>query len=86
MDGKSSWPLPQPLSNNGAEFAENPEPRYPCILLLDTSWSMKGQPIAQLNEGLVTFKDDLAADALPAKISFFREAQTTTAGEMLNSL
>jgi hypothetical protein len=23
MDGKSSWSLPQPLSNNEAEFAEN---------------------------------------------------------------
>ena len=51
----------------GAEFAENPEPRCPCILLLDTSGSMKGEPIAQLNEGLVTFKDELSADALAQK-------------------
>lgn len=48
----------------GAEFAENPEPRCPCILLLDTSGSMKGEPINQLNDGLVVFKDELAADAL----------------------
>lgn len=27
-----------------AEFAENPEPRCPCILLLDTSGSMEGDP------------------------------------------
>ena len=51
----------------GAEFAENPEPRCPCILLLDTSGSMKGEPIAQLNEGLVVFKDELTADALAQK-------------------
>ena len=50
-----------------AEFAENPEPRCPCILLLDTSGSMKAEPLAQLNDGLVTFKDELAADALAQK-------------------
>ena len=30
-------------------FAENPEPRCPCLLLLDTSGSMAGKPIAELN-------------------------------------
>jgi uncharacterized protein YegL len=43
----------------GVEFAENPEPRCPCILLLDTSGSMQGAPIRELNNGLVTFKDEL---------------------------
>lgn len=50
-----------------AEFAENPEPRCPCLLLLDTSGSMQGNPIHELNAGLVTFKDELTADALAAK-------------------
>jgi len=50
-----------------AEFVENPEPRCPCVLLLDTSGSMNGQPIAELNSGLLTFKDELAADALAEK-------------------
>lgn len=50
-----------------AEFAENPEPRCPCLLLLDTSGSMQGSPIAELNDGLVAFKDELAADDLAAK-------------------
>ncbi len=27
------------------EFAENPEPRCPCVLLLDTSGSMQGAAI-----------------------------------------
>lgn len=51
----------------GAEFAENPEPRCPCILLLDTSGSMQGAPIQELNNGLITFKDELMADELAAK-------------------
>lgn len=50
-----------------AEFAENPESRCPCLLLLDTSGSMQGNPIHELNAGLVTFKDELVADALAAK-------------------
>jgi uncharacterized protein with von Willebrand factor type A (vWA) domain len=46
------------------EFAENPEPRCPCVLLLDTSSSMRGAPIAALNEGLRAFREDLMQDAL----------------------
>jgi uncharacterized protein YegL len=49
------------------EFADNPEPRCPCLLLLDVSGSMQGQPITELNTGLTTFKDELAADALAMK-------------------
>lgn len=49
------------------EFADNPEPRCPCLLMLDVSGSMQGQPIAELNAGLTTFKDELAADALAMK-------------------
>jgi len=50
-----------------AEFAENPEPRCPCVLLLDTSASMGGRPINELNGGLVTFKDELMADSMAVK-------------------
>lgn len=49
------------------EFAENPEQRCPCLLLLDTSASMDGVPIQQLNDGLVTLKDQLVSDPLAAK-------------------
>ncbi|MFM0643408.1 VWA domain-containing protein [Paraburkholderia bryophila] len=48
-------------------FAENPEQRCPCVLLLDRSGSMAGEPIALLNAGLTTFKDELAADSLAMK-------------------
>lgn len=49
------------------EFAENPEPRVPCLLLLDTSGSMSGQPIAELNSGIRQFKEELMTDSLAAK-------------------
>ncbi|MBO9633495.1 MAG: hypothetical protein J7578_10300, partial [Chitinophagaceae bacterium] len=48
-------------------FADNPEPRCPCVLLLDTSGSMSGKPIAQLNEGIQTLKKELLADPLASK-------------------
>ena len=49
------------------EFAENPEPRCPCVLLLDTSGSMQGMSLDALNEGLRTFKDDLARNSLASR-------------------
>ena len=52
---------------DGAEFAENPEPRCPCVLLLDTSSSMSGQPITELNKGLQAFKDELMSDNMSVK-------------------
>ncbi len=48
-------------------FADNPEPRCPCLLLLDNSGSMAGAPIRELNAGLIQFKDELAADSMAAK-------------------
>ena len=49
-----------------AEFADNPEPRCPVVLLLDTSGSMQGEPIAQLNDGLRAFDQALKGDQLAA--------------------
>ena len=51
----------------GVEFAENPEPRCPCVLLLDTSGSMRGPKIAELNSGLQTFAEQVRSDAMAAK-------------------
>lgn len=53
--------------DEAVEFAENPEPRCPCVLLLDTSASMTGSPIQALNEGLETFRDNLITDELAKK-------------------
>lgn len=49
------------------EFAENPEPRCPCVLLLDTSGSMEGPPLNALNEGMRAFKHDLMRDTLASR-------------------
>lgn len=49
------------------EFIDNPEPRCPCVLLLDTSGSMQGDPIDQLNAGIASFKEELMADSLAVK-------------------
>jgi len=51
---------------NRVEFTANPEPRCPVALLLDTSGSMSGQPIAELNTGLQELARDLKADPLAA--------------------
>jgi uncharacterized protein YegL len=49
------------------EFAENPEPRVPCVLMVDTSTSMHGPRIDELNAGLRTYRQELLADPLAAK-------------------
>lgn len=49
------------------DFASNPEPRCPCVLLLDVSGSMNGRPLEELNAGLTLFKDELSSDALAMK-------------------
>jgi uncharacterized protein YegL len=49
------------------DFADNPEPRCPCLLLLDTSGSMSGRPIEELNQGVRIFRDELLCDSMAAK-------------------
>jgi len=49
------------------EFAENPEPRCPCVLLLDTSGSMNGPALDALNQGLQSFKRDIVKDSLASR-------------------
>jgi len=51
----------------GADFVENPENRCACLLLLDTSGSMRGRPMEELNAGLVQFKEELTADPMASK-------------------
>lgn len=59
--------MSEQISFETNDFASNPEPRCPCVLLLDVSGSMNGKPLDELNSGLTTFKDDLASDALAMK-------------------
>jgi uncharacterized protein YegL len=51
----------------GVEFADNPEPRCPCVLILDTSGSMSGSKINELNKGLETLAEELKSDAMASK-------------------
>ncbi len=46
------------------EFAINPDPRCACVLLLDTSGSMAGAAIEELNAGLRAFQKDIQEDSL----------------------
>jgi len=48
-------------------FAENPEPRCPCVLVLDRSGSMSGKRIEELNAGLAAFREELSSDSLATK-------------------
>jgi uncharacterized protein YegL len=45
----------------------NPEPRVPCVLLLDVSDSMSGDKIHQLNVGLKTIRTELLKDEQTAR-------------------
>jgi uncharacterized protein YegL len=56
-----------PSLEESVEFAENPEPRCPCVLLLDTSGSMQGSPIVALNAGVRIFRDHLCKDPLASR-------------------
>lgn len=50
-----------------SDLIDNPEQRCPCLLLLDTSGSMAGRPIEELNTGLMTLQTELNSDPLAAK-------------------
>jgi uncharacterized protein YegL len=52
---------------SAVEFADNPEPRCPCVLVLDTSGSMSGAPITALNWAIQGYKAELEKDSLAAK-------------------
>ena len=41
---------------------DNPSQRLPCVLVLDGSGSMEGNPISELNQGLKTLEEELKKD------------------------
>ena len=67
MSEQTPYPTERSPETFEPELALNPEPRLACVLLLDVSHSMSGSPIAQLNEGLRVYKDELVADSLALK-------------------
>ena len=44
------------------EFIDNANERTPCVLVLDCSGSMRGEPIKQLNIGLKALEKELKDD------------------------
>ena len=48
------------------EQPRNKDQKCPVVLLLDTSGSMNGQPIDELNKAIIKLKDDILEDALLA--------------------
>ena len=52
-----------PFSTTVLNDTDNPDPRCPVMLLLDTSFSMDGEPINELNAGLHALVQDLLADS-----------------------
>ena len=48
------------------DLIENPESRLACVILIDTSASMNGDPIKQVSTGLRRFAEDINADELTA--------------------
>ncbi len=65
-----------------AESAENFEQKCLCVLLLDVSGSMRGEPIAELNRGLQDFyyeikEDETSSQKLEVCIMTFNESVKT---------
>ncbi|MCC5848940.1 MAG: VWA domain-containing protein [Verrucomicrobia bacterium] len=50
------------MNKNALSLFENPAPRCPVALLLDTSSSMSGAPINALNEGILRFFQEIHTD------------------------
>lgn len=50
--------------NLHGDLIENPSPRCPCLLVVDTSGSMYGEPIEQLNQGVQQFIQALQEDEI----------------------
>lgn len=51
------------LTSPGDDLLCNPAPRLPIAVILDTSGSMAGRPLEELQEALARFLDELAGDA-----------------------
>lgn len=52
------------MNESHNDLIDNPTPRCPVALVLDTSGSMSGQPIDQLNAGIQLFIDEVKRDDL----------------------
>ena len=81
-----------PKLHERLEMLENPESRVPCVILIDTSSSMHGNPIREVNLGIRKFAEEIQADELTALradiaiIAFNHEHQVAVNfGEMMDA-
>lgn len=58
---------PEESPFEGADFLENPEPRCPCVLLLETGDAEVAGALREVEAGLLALHRDLAADDLAKK-------------------
>jgi uncharacterized protein YegL len=80
VQGTTHFDKGKPMLN--PEFVDA-DPRCACLLLLDTSTSMKGQRIDALNAGLKAFEDDIKEDPLARRRV---EIAIVTFGGVVNKL
>lgn len=66
------------------DFINNSNQRTPCVLILDTSGSMTGDPIAALNDGIDALCNDLSSD--PAARERVRMAVINAGGNQASVL
>ena len=59
MDSTTAQP---PLTE--LDLIENPESRLACVIIVDTSRSMSGEPIAEVNAGIRRLNQEIAKDEL----------------------
>lgn len=69
------------MTNLSDDLIENPSTRCACMLVLDTSGSMSGQPIAELNQGVAHFIQAVQQDEVAA---YSVEVGIITAGSSVN--
>lgn len=58
----------QSIGSEKADFTTSLDPRVPCVVICDTSSSMSGEPIQQLNDGLKILYDDLSMDEVAQRV------------------
>jgi uncharacterized protein YegL len=59
--------IPYSGALSSIQLASNPEPRCACVLVLDVSGSMDGQPLTELQRGVQTLLQELSSDSLASR-------------------
>jgi uncharacterized protein YegL len=60
--------IQKPFFDDAPAIVNANEPHMACLFLVDTSGSMYGDPIAELNKGLNRFKEEVCADPVTREV------------------